>query len=212
MWGGAVDLKPHYETLGVSEDASAAEIKRAYRKKAERAHPDKRGGSQDEMIAINHAFDVLGDPKRKLLYDATGQDGQRPIDEQMRGLLMQGFQAALKSGSQTILKDVRTFVKDAKNKTIESQKEMRKAIKELESRRQKIKSKGAENLFHMIVDKEIQGLKQNIAVMDEGLKVVEVAFKALDEYESDEKEPERQRGVLYSDLTFGSQTSTTGNW
>lgn len=206
-----LEMKKHYETLGVSEDASAAEIKRAYRRKAERAHPDKKGGNQDEMIAINRAFDVLGDPKRKLLYDATGQDGQRPIEEQMRGLLMQGFQQALAAGSQMILRDVRRFVEEAKAKTIASQKEMRQGIKELEKRRQKIKSKGKENLFHMIVDKEIQNLKQNIAVMDEGLKVVEAALKALDEYESEEKEPERQyRGL--ADLAFGSQTSTAGNW
>ena len=202
-------MKPHYKTLGVSEDASAAEIKRAYRKKAESAHPDKKGGSEDRMIAINRAFDVLGDPKRKLLYDATGQDGQRPIEEQMRGLLMQGFQQALAAGSQTILKDVRRFIEDAKAKTIASQKEMRGGIKELEKRRKKIKSKGAENLFHMIVDKKIQSLRQNIAVMDEGLKVVAVAFKALDEYESDEKEPEIRRGTLYSDL---QSAYTTTNW
>lgn len=197
-------MKPHYETLGVSEEASAAEIKRAFLARAKSAHPDKKGGSQGEMAAINHAFDVLGDPKRRLLYDATGQDGQRPIEEQMRGLLMQGFQQALKQGSQTILKDVRQFVKEAKAKTIESQKEMRKGIKELESRRKKIKSRGKENLFHMIVDKEIQNLKQNIAVMDEGLKVVAEAFKALDEYESDEKEPELRRGTLYSDVLSGA--------
>lgn len=186
-------MKGHYQTLGVPEEASAAEIKRAYRKKAETAHPDKKGGSQGEMAAINHAFDVLGDPKRRLLYDATGQDRQRPIEEQCRGLLMQGFQEALAKGSLTILKDVRAFVKDAQTKMVESQREMRKAIKNLQARRKKIKSKGKENLFHMIVDGEIRKLEQNIAVMDEGMKVVEVAYKALDEYESSEKEPERSR-------------------
>lgn len=202
-------MKQHYETLGVpEEEATPAEIKRAYRSRAASAHPDKKGGNQDEMIAINHAFDVLGDPQRKLLYDATGQDGQRPIDEQCRGLLMQGFQQVLASDSQTILKDVRAFVKDAERKTIDSQREARKAIKELESRRKKIKSKGKENVFHMIVDKEIQSLKQNIAVMDEGLKVVAAAYKALDDYESDEKEPER-RVLTYGDLSFGSTWTGT---
>jgi DnaJ-class molecular chaperone with C-terminal Zn finger domain len=196
----------HYETLGVKPDADAAEIKRAYRKRAERAHPDKQGGNQDEMMAVNHAFDVLGDPKRRLLYDATGQDSQRPIEEQSRGLLMQGFQQALAKGSHTILKDVRWFVKEAEAKTVESQRKSRKAIKELQSRRKKIKTKGKENVFHMIVDGEIHKLEQNIAVMDEGLKVVAEAFKALDEYESSEKEPERASalnlGYVYTSGNF----------
>lgn len=201
----------HYETLGVPPDADAAEVKRAYRKRAERAHPDKQGGNEAEMMAINHAFDVLGDPKRRLLYDATGQDSQRPIDEQARGLLMQGFQTALGKGSQTILNDVRWFIKEAEAKTVESQRESRKAIKELQARRKKIKTKSKENVFHMIVDGEIRKLEQNIAVMDEGLKVVEAAFKALDEYESSEKEPER-RVTLDLGYAFGPSSSTTGNW
>lgn len=202
-------MKPHYETLGVSEDATPGEIKRAYRSRAASAHPDKKSGNQDEMVAINHAFDVLGDPKRRLLYDATGQDSQRPIEEQCRGLLMQAFQQALAKGSNTILKDVRWFIKEAEAKTVESQREARKAIKELQSRRKKIKSKGKENVFHMIVDQEIKKMEQNIAVMDEGLKVVEVAFKALDDYESDEKEPQSPYVKMqFADWPFGTSATT----
>lgn len=195
-------MKQHYETLGVPEDATPEQIKRAYRSRAASAHPDKKSGNEDEMVKINRAFDVLGDPDRRLLYDATGQDSQRPIDEQVRGLLMQGFQQALGKGSNTILKDVRWFVKEAEAKTVEGQREAKKAIKELESRRKKIKSKGKENIFHMIVDKEIQGLKQNIAVMNEGLKVVAAAFKTLDDYESDEKEPQ-PRGLGLGTSVYG---------
>ncbi len=198
----------HYETLGVQPEADAREIKRAYRRRAEKAHPDKRGGDVDEMVAINRAFDVLGDPKRRLLYDATGQDSLRPIDEQVRALLMQGFQQALQQGSETILKDVRAFVKDAESKTVTAQVEGRKAIKELQKRRKEIKAKG-ENLFQVIVDVEVKKLEQQVAMMDEGLKVATAALKALDEYESDEKEPELRRGMLYSSMM---NSATTGSW
>jgi len=60
----------------------------------------------------------------------------------------------------------------------------------------------------MIVDGEIRKLEQNIAVMDEGLKVVAEAFKALDEYESSEKEPTSPSQTLY--INPFSATSSSG--
>lgn len=64
-----------YEQLGVTRDADAAEIKKAYRRAALTAHPDK-GGDPEKFKQIQHAYEVLSDDTRKARYDATGSDSE----------------------------------------------------------------------------------------------------------------------------------------
>ena len=64
--------KDHYEQLGVAPDASAAEIQRAYRRKARRSHPDL-GGSVEEFKQLRLAYEVLSDPQEREHYNNFGE-------------------------------------------------------------------------------------------------------------------------------------------
>jgi len=66
--------KSLYETLGVSENASADEIKKAYRKLARKYHPDinKDESAVDKFKEINAAYEVLSDQEKKQQYDQFG--------------------------------------------------------------------------------------------------------------------------------------------
>ena len=66
--------KSLYETLGVSENASADEIKKAYRKLARKYHPDinKEESAVDKFKEINAAYEVLSDKEKKQQYDQFG--------------------------------------------------------------------------------------------------------------------------------------------
>ena len=71
-------MKDYYATLGVEKDASAEEIKRAYRKLALQYHPDKNPGDkavEERFKEINQAYAVLCDPEKRSNYDRFGTGG-----------------------------------------------------------------------------------------------------------------------------------------
>jgi curved DNA-binding protein CbpA len=71
--------RSHYETLGVSRDASLAEIRKAYRVLALRWHPDKNTGcdraeAERRFVEIGAAYEVLSDEQKRAAYDRGGMD------------------------------------------------------------------------------------------------------------------------------------------
>jgi len=64
--------KDYYKILGVKKDASAEEIKKAYRRLAHQHHPDKSGGDADKFKEINEAYQILSDNKKREQYDRFG--------------------------------------------------------------------------------------------------------------------------------------------
>ncbi|MBI2551559.1 molecular chaperone DnaJ [Candidatus Uhrbacteria bacterium] len=78
--------KDYYHILGVGKQASAEEIKKAFRTLAHQFHPDKPGGNADKFKEINAAYQVLSDPDKRAKYDQFG-----PGFEQMNGGDAGGF-------------------------------------------------------------------------------------------------------------------------
>jgi curved DNA-binding protein len=69
-----LEFKDYYETLGVPRDASADQIKKAFRKLARKYHPDvsKEPNAELRMKEINEANAVLSDPEKRAAYEALG--------------------------------------------------------------------------------------------------------------------------------------------
>ncbi|MDD7693988.1 MAG: molecular chaperone DnaJ [Limosilactobacillus sp.] len=69
--------KDYYDILGVSKDASEADIKHAYRRLAAKYHPDVNHapGAEEKFKKINEAYDVLSDQQKRAQYDQYGSAG-----------------------------------------------------------------------------------------------------------------------------------------
>ena len=78
-----VEYKDYYQTLGVAKNATAEEIKKAYRKLMRKHHPDvnQAKDASDQAKEINEAYNVLGDAQKRAAYNARGSaaPGARPF-------------------------------------------------------------------------------------------------------------------------------------
>ncbi|MDE2958025.1 MAG: molecular chaperone DnaJ [Bacteroidota bacterium] len=73
-------MRDYYEILGIGREAAPDEIKKAYRKKALRNHPDRNPGDKKAEARFKEAaeaYEVLSDPQKRARYDRFGHDGVR---------------------------------------------------------------------------------------------------------------------------------------
>ncbi len=87
--------KNPYDVLGISKDASADEIKRAYRKLSKKYHPDlnHEAGAEEKFKEVNDAYEILSDPQKKAQFDQFGSTGAQGF-----GGAGQGFGGGFEGG------------------------------------------------------------------------------------------------------------------
>ncbi len=75
-----MNYKDYYDILGVGRNASEKEIKKAYRKKAAKFHPDRNPddpSAEDKFKEVGEAYEVLSDPEKRELYNKAGKDWKK---------------------------------------------------------------------------------------------------------------------------------------
>lgn len=100
--GEILSKRDYYEILEISKEASAEEIKRAYRKKALKYHPDRNSGdkeAEERFKELNEAYEILSNPQKKDRYDRFGHAG---VDPNASG----GFSGAGFGGFEDIFSDI----------------------------------------------------------------------------------------------------------
>ena len=75
-------LSDLYADMGLKEDATDSEIKKAFRVLSRKLHPDHNpsADARDEYAKVQKAYGILGDRKKKKVYDMMGEDGLKELD------------------------------------------------------------------------------------------------------------------------------------
>lgn len=184
----------HYETLGVAPNATAAQIKAAFRKLASLHHPD-RGGDKEKSAAVNDAYACLSDPERRTRYDAGERDTVGPTPEEAHALRVQMIlHAAMndaldKPETETlgVVSSVRRSLKTAAKNAKDGAAKAASDAERLERMKAKVRRKAAAG--HDIVTELIDGRIQVVHRFAEQAKTEQReltdALTLLDDYEED---------------------------
>lgn len=158
-----------YKTLGVEKDAGPDDVKRAYRKRAKKTHPDV-GGKSEEFEKVQRSYMILSDPARRKRFDETGQDEERPIDDPMvpvLALVSKMIMEFMTAGEALIGVNAIELMQDSLDKNlVEIANHITKTnaeIGKLEKMQKKFKRKGkGENMIAKILDGYMGPLKMQV--------------------------------------------------
>lgn len=156
----------HYDTLNLHSDATQDEIKAAYRRAAQAAHPDK-GGSQEQMQAINRAYEVLSDPERRAQYDVTGEDRQPDENQKAVMELMKILQDAVNRGAHDPIKHANLALDNGRKEIavrIELVKRNLDSVRKLQG---KVRAKEGENLFESLLQAKLDEGAKTLSQLDD---------------------------------------------
>lgn len=175
-----------YETLGVNRDADAATIKRAHRRRSQKAHPDK-GGSSDEFHAVQLAYQILIDDARRDRFDKTGdcnEKNQHQLAMQtLANMIVNLVDNAPDVDHQNIVEMMREVVKTRQaNFENEIREIKRKAAKRRRAARRVRHSGGGANLLQRILEDNILVLERKIAGLQEEREFGVLLLQILAEY------------------------------
>lgn len=191
----------HYQTLDVAPTATAQEIKRAYRKKAARVHPDKQSGSHEAMTALTVAYRVLGDEQRRARYDATGDDSQQSIDQMVAATISQAFLDALQNEVPDAVGHAQKYVKSGQVKIKRELEEAKRQCEKLCKRRDKVSVSEGVNLYHALIDQQLSAANQAMAKMRSDIEGLDRVLVELQRY--------RNEGVVVPEFTWNEIASAT---
>lgn len=177
-----------YDLLGIKRDATQDEIKKAYKSKAQQAHPDKEGGCEEKFNDIQFAYEVLSDQDRKMAYDETGESCESffNLDGQEEGEIIRKFMQLL-SDNSSIARDYPALILQqlrSEYDTIEiSIDKVKEANEKMESLRDKIFcDEGEENLLVDALDKMLFENRRAIQQYQTKHKVMELAVDRIKKY------------------------------
>lgn len=210
-----------YETLGVAKDATKDQIKKAYRKKMKDAHPDREDGDHATAVALNKAWDTLGDDEKRKRFDETGSAGpQEPtIEDKARMSLAKAFDELLGDEIEWAAHEdpLARLKKGIKEALVQYEVEIKMLDSYIEKlnrkvKRVKLKAGTPESMDlweHMAKEREGRYTKKK-AALAEIIEITKLAQQMLADYEAEiaEKPPASTSRADYFATAFNDYEDT----
>lgn len=178
-----------YEVLEIEKTATADEIKKAYRKKSLKCHPDK-GGSKEEFLKVNTAYEILIDEVTRARYDGgESADSIRKVkiseEQEILALILRLFVELMEQilpEHQNCLELIRTNLKQGLFKADGLIQVEKLKKKKYETILVKMKSTADSNIFADSAKAQIQRIDLAIAGLEHQKTLGEKALKFLEPY------------------------------
>lgn len=179
----------YYELLGVPREATEQEIKDAYRSKAMKAHPD-RGGTAEQMAALNEAYSVLMDAEKRAQYNAEGKL-RDPDEVEAVKILFQVFNQALSSPisgmdpAGSVLNTAKSTLQNNLNATYSTKT---KAENDLNFMKKNLAGKfkcpeNKQNIVELLVVDTMKKMEATIVEGERVIRILHVALSLINDYD-----------------------------
>lgn len=200
-----------YDVLGVNEDATAEEIKRAYRKKARESHPDN-GGDGEAFRRVNEAHRVLINTEDRESYDRSGEiPNPKSAMSAAEEIMLSSLQSAVSGGAKDVFRAMRS---DLDRKRSEAKAECgrvkgitKRLAKDLDQVKNQNKAPKDGSGFGLVVnwfESQIQISSEVIERMEKQIQVFGEALALVDGLQSEPDQQDRRTmaGAGYTVCTW----------
>ncbi|MBN9020207.1 MAG: DnaJ domain-containing protein [Rhizobiales bacterium] len=184
-----------YVELGIEQSASAAEIDKAYRQRARKAHPDT-GGSSEAFHALSHAHAVLSDPERRKAYDETGYEGELISEniaaramERIHELVASVLDSELPFEGVDLVAAIRDTLVKQKAEIASGVKKLERQAKRAEALATRFKKGSGDNFIRGLLERRAADTRQNAEKTRQEEAVFAKAIELLADYSFDHEKP-----------------------
>ncbi len=202
-----------YDTIGVPQDASQEDIKKAYRAKANKLHPDKNKddpNAQSKFQELAQAYEVLKNPQKRLNYDKTGEAGgiSDPEQEAIEIIAKMWIQEAERNCFEP--DNYLDKVTSTLNKTLARCKSDADKLDDKASKlKELIDNTKADEVFMNIIDGKLRSINAEKAHALSAQEVMDIALKLLEGFEYTGPIPPKFESAV--DYSYGSALKNTSS-
>lgn len=183
-----------YEVLGVARDASADQIRRAYRKLVTIWHPDKPTGDINSFRKIQNAYDVLSDSERRRRYDQTGrEDASRITPKKVAAFFRDSMRSVIHAQRQdgstddptmdNILQKMIVSNRASRQQVQQARHDTYRKLERATRILERMKAKGEEDIIGDAIREEIENLKAEMRTHEDALELSEEVEKVMKQYQ-----------------------------
>ena len=201
----------YYEELGVERDATADEIKAAFRRKSKDCHPDANPGDPEaeaRFKRLSEAYDTLSDAERRLYYDEYGRQEVNSAEAQAQDMIIGAANKALNEADADgrlftdIFKEIRSVITTHIAAITDQMDQHKKQIKQYERLKTRIDSV----VVNMVLDIRIADEEKAVGELERAQMIAEMAHVMVknDTHRPDKRPAQEKFDIdLISDFAGG---------